>query len=351
VLKGVSVEKNADRETRIIFMPKNNFLAVVAIIGCVIFAAPVRDDATTTKPSALPGAGLSQHDFFYAGEGRTEQMFIVRHGKIDWSYTHNALGEISDAVRLSNGNILFAHQFGVTEITPNRNIVWNFNAPPGTEIHVAKPIGTDHVLMIENGSPAKLIVMNIVSGRTEREFELPVKNPTKVHPQFRDAELTPAGTVMVAHMDLGKVVEYDDMGKNLWEVDVPGVWAVQPLANGNILVSSGKKFVREIDRDKQTVWEWTPADTPEYHMASLQTARRLSNGNTIITNWQSPKGSIEGVDPAKLPLQAIEVTPDKKVVWALREWQPPNNLGPSTRIQVLDDGNAISEKVHFGDIR
>ena len=32
-------------------------------------------------------------------------------------------------------------------------------------------------------------------------------------------------------------------------------------------------------------------------------------------------------------VQVIEVTPDKKVVWALRDW---NNLGSATGIQLLD---------------
>ena len=259
------------------FMNRRTFLLVLGFMACVILSATVRGDVATTKksaatqpfgPAVLPGKRLAEHDFFYAGEGKVERLSIVRGGKIDWSYTHDAKGEISDAVRLTNGNILFAHQFGVTEISPDEKVVWDFAAPAGTEIHVAKPIGTEHVMMIENGAPAKLVVVNIVSGKTEREFELPVKNPAKVHPQFRDAEITANGTVMVAHMDLGKVVEYDENGKDLWEVDVPGVWSVQPLANGNILVSSTKKFVREIDRDKNVVWEWTAADSPEYRLAA-----------------------------------------------------------------------------------
>ena len=62
-------------------------------------------------PDILPGKGLSQHDFFYAGEAKTRDMFIVKNGKITWSYHDTqGRGEISDATLLSNGNILFAHQ-------------------------------------------------------------------------------------------------------------------------------------------------------------------------------------------------------------------------------------------------
>jgi len=36
-------------------------------------------------------------------------------------------------------------------------------------------------------------------------------------------------------------------------------------------------------------------------------------------------------------VQAIEVTPDKKIVWALRAWLPPLDLGQATTIQILDN--------------
>ena len=66
-------------------------------------------------------------------------MSIVRGGKIVWSYTHSGQGEISDAVLESNGNILFAHQFGITEISSDKKVVWNYDAPAQTEIHTAQP--------------------------------------------------------------------------------------------------------------------------------------------------------------------------------------------------------------------
>ena len=95
--------------------------------------------AGQTLPSpSLPGKGLAQHDFLYAGESPDRKIFIVRQGRIVWSYDDpTGKGEISDAVMLSNGNVLFAHQFGVTEITPEKTVVWNYDAPTGYEIHTA----------------------------------------------------------------------------------------------------------------------------------------------------------------------------------------------------------------------
>jgi hypothetical protein len=289
--------------------------------------------AASQVPAVLPGKGLAEHDFFYAGEGKTERMYIVRDGKIAWSYTHSGKGEISDAVLQLNGNILFAHQFGVTEVNADKQVVWNYDAPPNTEIHTAQPYGTNSVWFVQNGNPAKFVMVNKTTGATEREFVLPVKNPEGTHGHFRHARITDAGTLLVAHMDLGKAAEYDLNGKELWSLDVPGIWSATPLKNGNLLTVSNHRFVREVNRAGETVWEWTPADAPDYKTSSLQLATRLPNGNTIINNWVN-EWSGKG-DPANAPIQAIEVTPDKKVVWVLRSWTPPADLGPATTLQIL----------------
>ena len=307
--------------------------------------------AVGRAPAVLPGNGLAQHDFVYSGESHDRKIFIVRGGKIVWNYDDPAgKGEISDMVMLSNGNILFAHQFGVTEITPEKKVVWNYEPPAGHEIHTAVPIGKERVLYIMNGDPgAVLRVVNTTTGAIEKELPLAVKQPVSVHGQFRHARLTAAGTLMVAHMDLGKVVEYDSNGKELWSFPGPSVWSADPLANGNVLITD-RIGVREVTRRGDTVWSWTPADAPGYKFASLQEARRLANGDTVINNWVNEWTN--NADNAPGSVQAIEVNPSKQIVWALREWTPPNALGPATSIQFLDQpGTPAAEDVHFGEIR
>jgi hypothetical protein len=299
-------------------------------------ASAAETAATPGAPATLPGNGLNQHDFFYAGEAKQEQMFIVRHGVVVWSYTHPGRGEISDATLSPNGNVLFAHQFGITEINAEKSVVWNLEAPKNTEIHTAQLFGTNSVWYIQNGDPAKFIIVNKTTAETEREFVLPVKNPKSIHGQFRHARLTEAGTVLVAHMDLGKAAEYDLEGKELWSAEVPGIWSATPLKSGNILAVSNRGFVRELTRRGEILWEWTPADAPAYQISNLQLAVRLRDGNTIINNWFNQwSGEVDLTNP---PVQAIEVTPSKQIVWALRTWSPPAELGPATTIQILDPG-------------
>lgn len=297
-------------------------------------------------PTALPGKGLKQFDFFYAGEAKSRNMYIVQDGKVTWSYIDTmGKGEISDAILMQNGNVLFAHQFGVTLINRDKKVLWKYSTPEGFETHTAQPVGKDHVVFVQNGNPAKVFVRNIRTDQVVREFVIPFKSGT--HGQIRHARLTAEGTLLVAHMDLGKVIEYDINGKQLSSLDVPSVWSAVPLKNGNLLVASNQNLVKEVTREGRVVWDYPLAEAAGYHITSPQIALRLPNGNTLINNWFNQWSA--KLDPRNPPVQAIEVTPDKKVVWALRSWSSPD-LGPSTTIQLLNDPDNTYETVHFGNI-
>jgi hypothetical protein len=49
-------------------------------------------------------------------------------------------------------------------------------------------------------------------------------------------------------------------------------------------------------------------------------------------------------------VHALEFTPAKKLVWALRSWTADANLGPAATLQLLGSP-AVPENVHFGDIK
>jgi hypothetical protein len=311
-------------------------------------AQPAIEAHQIVSSSSLPGKGLAQHDFLYAGESHDRKIFIVREGKIIWSHEDpTGKGEISDAVMLSNGDVLFTHQFGVTEISPEKKVIWNYDAPPGHEVHTAVPIGKERVLYIQNGDPALLRVVNIATNTIEKEMTLRAKRPASTHGQFRHARLTDRGTLLVAHMDLNKVVEYDSDGNELWSFPGVNPWGVTPLLNGNVLITD-RQGVREITRRGDSVWSFNPSDVPAFPFASLQQAWRLPNGNTVINNWINEWTQSEENKPGGI--QAIEVTPEKKVVWALQSWTSPASLGPATTFQFLDAPLA-AEDVHFGPIR
>lgn len=295
-------------------------------------------------PAVLPGNGLAQHPFLYTGEWdhrKTNQtIFVVRGGKVAWTYdipindAAGTLQELGDATMLSNGNILFCRKVGASEITPDKQIIWNMEAPKGTEIHSVQPIGLDRVLVMQNGNPARLMLVNIKTGLTEKELTLPVPHPERAHLQFRRVRQTAEGTFLAAHLDDNKVVEYDADGKPIWTFATKGPWSAARLKNGNTLITSYHNTVLEVNRQGEVVWEFSQTNAPAYKFFIFQEASRLANGNTIICNWCP----VDIKDTKQWPgsVQVLEVTPDKKVAWALCEWKAPD-LGPASSIQLLDE--------------
>ena len=215
--------------------------------------------------------------------------------------------------------------------------MWNYEAPPKTEIHTTYPMGLDRVLIMQNGNPAKLLVIHKASGKVEKELVLPTRNPDGIHGQFRHVRPTKAGGFLVAHLDLGKVVEYDADGKEIWSVPAPSAWAAVRLKNGNTLISGNQHgYVSEVNPKGETVWEINKDDLPGITLYTVQEVDRLDNGNTLINNWAGSRP----IEEWPKTVQLIEVTRDKKVVWALRDW---NALGPATSTQLLDQKGAAEK--------
>lgn len=285
---------------------------------------------------------LSRHDFLYAGQSKKMRMFIVKDGQVTWSYYNKEWrGEISDAMLLTDGNILIAHQYGIAEIDKNQKAVWHYDAPEGTEIHTLQPIGKDLVVFVQNGQPAKVRVMKIPECKIVQEFEIPASKG--VHGQFRNARLTSRGTLLVCHMGMGYIAEYSVQGHELCRWEVPGAWSVSEVGKEHLLVVGKRGLVKEITRDGNTVWE---LNSKEVNLPQAQKVVRLKNGNMIINNWWNEWNKVP-LDTLNSPLQAVEIDAKGKVVWTLNSWKNPD-LGPSTTIQPLDQ--AVNRtRLFFGD--
>jgi hypothetical protein len=316
-------------------------------------------NAYPSPPSVLPGKGLAQHDFLYTGEWDTRKtnatLFLIKGGKVAWTYQiprkdeqNGQESEFSDTHLLSNGDIVFAYKTGWRKIDKEGKTIYDFKCPKTengwTECHSAQPIGFDKVLFMQNGSPAaKLCLYNLRTGRMEMEHAMRTKEPVdqrSVHGQFRNVRMTKAGTYLISHMNLGKVIEYDQAWKEIWSCDAPSVWHATRLRNGNTLTSGNQHaFAREINPKGEVVWELKDGDLPGIRINSVHQAIRLSNGNTVICNWTA---RVNKSDWPKI-VQVIEVTPEKKVVWAINEWTNPD-LGPASCIQLLDEPGKDEEQ-------
>lgn len=275
---------------------------------------------------------LSRNDFFYAGQSKRLRIFTIENGAVTRSHEFtNWKGEISDAVLMNDGHILLAHQNGIAEVDADYNVIWHYDAPQGTEIHTIQPIGQRHVVFVQNGKPAKVIVMEIPSLKVASEFVIPTSERGSVHGQFRNARLSSRGTLLVANMGLGFVSEYAVNGNEIHRWNIAGPWSVSETPKGNIMIVARKGVVKEIARNGNTIWEM---NTNDFGISQPQKMARLKNGNLIINNWYNEWNKTP-MDSLNAPVQAVEVTPDGNVVWRLCSWKNPD-LGPSTTIQPLN---------------
>ncbi len=296
--------------------------------------SPVGKRTVAMPPADLPGKGLAEHPMLYVGENFTK-MFLVNAGKVTWTFQTGPGYEYDDVWMLSNGNILFTRMTYIAEITPDKKVVWRYDCsiPPGlkhTEVHTCQPIGLDKVMFVVNGLPPRMMVVNTKTGAVEIDHELPLgqaANPGSIHGQFRRARYTAQGTYLVSYLSEGKVVEFDKDFHETWSYKIRSPWAAIRLKNGNTLVTDERdSLTREVDPHGETVWEFKSSELPEVYrlVDPPQTCTRLANGNTIFCS----RGG-RGKGP-----QLVEITPDKKVVWVLQDWQA---LGDATAVQILDD--------------
>ena len=101
----------------------------------------------------------------------------------------------------------------------------------------------------------------------------------------------------------------DSLGRLVWaylKCDVRFLHTARRLANGNTLMSaSNGNRVVEVNRDGDTVWTMTSG------LAYPNDAYRLANGNTLITDRDNNR--------------VIEVTPGREIVWSYSTLVHPHN--------------------------
>ena len=275
---------------------------------------------------SLPGGGLARYDMLYIGEG-CNRIFLVKDGEVAWTYDTGAGWELDDIWMLTNGNILFSRMYWAAEITPDKQLVWYYKCPENTEMHAIQPLDGDRIAYILNEEyRPHLVIYNKKTGQTESNRIMPYWGLGGTHGQGRRFRATAEGTYLVCYLSGGRVVEFDSDLREIWSVPVKRPWAAIRLKNGNTLVSEeADQSVIEYRPDKSVAWRLTQEDLGEYALLGTQSCVRLDSGNTILC----ARG--EG---GKSP-QLVEVTPDKKVVWVVKDWK---NLGPATAVQILQDG-------------
>ena len=129
---------------------------------------------------------------------------------------------------------------------------------------------------------------------------------------------TPEGNHLVTSENPGVVTEYNRKGEIVWEylINTRCYGAIR-LKNGNTLIASGSGHsVVEVSPDKKVVWEIKDkVPGTDIGLGWMTALQELRNGNFIIGNCHAGEANP----------QIFEITRDKKVVWEFDEWELVGN--------------------------
>ena len=249
-----------------------------------------------------------------------------------------------DIQALPNGNfLLHTGPVTVTEMTPDKKIVWQYTSKPkagytgAVEVHGFQRLANGRTMIAETGN-RRIVEVN-EKGSIVRDVPLTVEKPN-AHRDTRLARKLDNGHYLVCHEGDGVVREYNAGGKVIWSyaLDLDGrertpghdghgteVFGAIRLPNGNTLIAGGNNNrVIEVNPAGKIVWSVGQNELPGIRLFWVTTLQLLPNGNLIIGNTHA------GPDNPQL----IEVTRDKKVVWTFKNFDTfGNDLAAA---QVLD---------------
>jgi hypothetical protein len=270
------------------------------------------------------------HRFLCCDYNGGHVTIVAKDGSIEWQVDAK---NPQDCWLLPNGNVLFAYLSGAKEVTRDKQVVWEYKAPEKVECHACQPLPNGNVLVVEGGTSRIVEVGR--DGKIAKEVKLTTAPSVQMHNQYRGTRKTAEGHYLVCFKGESKVVELDGDGKVLREVRVPGdPHEVVRLPNQNWLITCGDGHkAMEVNVEGKTVWELNENDLPGNPLRLMAGCQRLPNGNTLFCNYLG-HGHI-GEQP-----QAIEVTPDKKVVWQCADHARFKTIN---QMQILDVAGDVTK--------
>ncbi len=247
--------------------------------------------------------------FACADYGGCHVYLVDKNGKITWEYPAQYP---QDIWVLPSGNILFTHVRGVMEVTREKEIVWRYDTAEGNEIHACQPL-PDGLVMVAESGPMQLVEVDR-EGKIRKTVKLQTKEK-KTHLQMREVRKLPGGHYLVGQWGDNLLREYDGEGKIVNEIPHKEMFSGIRLPNGNTLCGTGDAHrIVEYDSNGNEVWAVNENDLPGNPLRFVAGMQRLPNGNTVVCNWGG-HGHV-GEQP-----QIFEITPDKKVVGEIYDFQ------------------------------
>ena len=309
-------------------MKKLIALSIVAACVCGSFltiglAAPKKKG----PPAKVVITGEARHRFLASSYsfGGGKVYIVDKEGKIEWEVP---APRAQDIFMLKDDRVLFNTNRGAKIVSvKDKKVLWEYKheSKEKFEIHSCQPLKNGNVLITVCGR-SKIIEVD-KDGKVAKEikFKEVSKAAGNGHMELRDSVKTAKGTYLVAFLAEGVIREFDADSKVIRTIKTDffkskGVSSIQELKNGNLLIGGGYgKNAIEIDKDERIVWSLEEKDIKGLTLGYVATAKRLANGNTLISLYHGSYAF-------------FEVTRDKKIVWSIKG----GPLNATTAIEYLD---------------
>ena len=291
---------------------------------CLVILLPSSGSAQFASADDAP---VRQRRMLVCGKQAAIVAFSPEHpaGVVEWSYPVNA----REGWVLPNGNVLLAVGKGSRlpsgDVVPGgaaveisrgsadaERIVWRYDGTQAEVNSIQKTAEGTYVLTEAGPNPRLLEIA--ADGTVKTKFALACQKPN-AHMQTRMARKQPDGTFLVPHLLDFAILRYAADGTVLAKIDThvagePKInswpFTAIALADGGILaaLTNGNRVV-EFDATGKIRWEVTAADT-DGAINDACGVQRLPSGTTMIASYRIGKGAE----------RLLEVSPEKKVVWA-----------------------------------
>ncbi len=254
---------------------------------------------------------------------------LDRSGEVLWQYP---AANVHDAWMLPNGNVLFGDGKAITEVTPDKKVLFQFKSQSTRHdaVYACQRLANGNTLVGENATGRVLEVDP--TGRIVFTLQTPFAAENNHH-NMRMVRKLDNGHYLVCHSGKNLVREYKPDGTVVFEIKAKALAfaAIRTPQNTTLVSSLGQ--VTEYDSTGKELWEFqAAADAPGVVIRNMTGLHLLPNGNIVIGCYSAYTKDGQGTG-------LLEITRDKKIVWRFAN---PSFAGSIMAVQKLTpDGQAL----------
>ena len=276
--------------------------------------------------AAMRVCGTMPYDVLAAGTDRA--LLVDEDGAVAWE--KRGCGNIHSVVR--RGRFIYYSNGSLYRVPlsqdkwANPQLVWRPEDVTGGGVLCFAPTDEGTFVMGVN-STSEVVEFDPQTAKVVTRFAVDAKNAKgelpPPHGRIRSVHKLgwgKYGTYLVCCAGAETVREYEGWGKCIWSVKAPAfVFDAVRRPNGNTVVSHVTGLT-EYTPEGKVAWTLTPADLPDLKVANFTALDLCENGNLIVGTWANGT-------PDASHVTAFEVTPAKRVVWALASSTDINMMG------------------------